>query len=110
MDPELLTALTIDKVTSTGLLLVACWLLWRRYAATSDRLVAELKAQTTEVTAKLGELKASLEAGLAGLRGQVDRLDRQVGEHQRRLDRHSGILRAVGSGAWPRVHVVGEDE
>lgn len=110
MDAELAQALVIDKVSSVGLLLAGLVVVWRRYSAASERLIATLQAQTAEVTAKLVEVKGAVEAGLAGLKGQVEEHGRQLDRHRRRLDRHSVLIRAVESGVRPRPQLVAEDE
>lgn len=121
MDADVLAALVADKLSSVALLGLGIWALWRRYTASSDKLIAALSEQTTSLVGGLAEVKAAVTSGLAGLAGRVDqhasRLDQheqRLGEHQRKLDRHAELIAAVSgaSGVYampPRPRVVNEE-
>lgn len=111
MDAELGFALALDKLGTAGLLGLMLYVLWGRYTKSSDTFVATLTAKLDGVVAKLGDIEATTKIGLAGVANKLDEHHRRIAEAERRLDRHSDLLRALPdrSGPVPRPRVVGEE-
>lgn len=117
MDPELMSALAIDKVTSLGLLIIAVVAIWRSYKAAIERLISALQGQTAELKQALDDVKTGVAKGFAGLTGRVDDHQRRLDDHQRRLDeqgrridRHAELVGALSaaSGVYSRARVAEE--
>lgn len=113
MDGELVSALIADKAISLALLVLGIGIVWRRYTTQGDKLIAALTGKLDAVVAKVGDVEAAVKLGLAGVAGKLDEHHRRITEAERRLDRHSDLLRALPdrSGVYPvpRPRVVGEE-
>lgn len=114
MDAELAQALIADKLLSLALLVVGIGVLWRRFSASSDKLIDALTGKLDAVVSKLGDVEKATQVGLAGVSNKLDEHGRRLAAHERRLDRHSDMLRAVGdpgrSGIYTRPRAVGEED
>lgn len=113
MDAELGLAMAIDKLGTLGVLGLILYVLWGRYTKSSDNFVATLTAKLDVVTAKLTDVETATKLGLAGVANKLDEHGRRIADAERRLDRHSDLLRALPdrSGVYPvpRPRVVGEE-
>lgn len=107
--------LLIDKIGTGAVLGLILWALWGRYVKTTDALTLTLTGKLDSVVAKLTDVETATKLGLAGVANRVDEHHRRISEAERRLDRHSDLLRALPdpgrSGIYPapRPRVVGEE-
>ena len=105
MDAELGLAMAVDKLGTAGLLGLLLYVLWGRYTKSSDTFIATLTAKLDGVVAKLGDVEQATKLGLAGVANKLDEHGRRIAEAERRLDRHSDLLRALPdpgrSGVYP---------